>query len=102
VPPSLEQHPTSSSVLGFPRLKGAQFRIRVRAKIEPMRKTCSRCGKRKPLDAFYKQAGGAQGRRSRCKTLLQGTRARELRKDPKVQAARRRLVERWREEGLSL
>jgi hypothetical protein len=27
-------------------------------------KICSRCGKRKPLGAFYKQAGGAHGRRS--------------------------------------
>jgi hypothetical protein len=26
-------------------------------------KTCSRCGKRKPLDAFYKQAGEARAAR---------------------------------------
>jgi hypothetical protein len=36
-------------------------------------KICSRCGKRKPLDAFYKQAGGAHGRRSPMQVLLQGT-----------------------------
>jgi hypothetical protein len=30
-------------------------------------RTCSRCGERKPLDAFYQQKGGAQGRRGACK-----------------------------------
>jgi hypothetical protein len=30
-------------------------------------KTCSRCGRRKPLGAFYKQQGGAQSRRGMCK-----------------------------------
>jgi hypothetical protein len=31
------------------------------------KKNCSRCGKRKALNAFYKQKGGAQGRRGMCK-----------------------------------
>jgi hypothetical protein len=35
-------------------------------------KTCSRCGLEKPLNAFYRQKGGAQGRRGRCKGVLQG------------------------------
>jgi hypothetical protein len=29
--------------------------------------TCSRCGLEKPLRDFYRQAGGAQGRRAMCK-----------------------------------
>jgi hypothetical protein len=42
-------------------------------------KTCSRCGRRKPLYAFYKQVGGAQGRRSRCKACYK-----ELRRSGRV------------------
>jgi hypothetical protein len=65
-------------------------------------KTCSRCGEPKPLDDFYKQVGGAQGRRSRCKSCYKELERESYAKDPEVQVARRRLVERWRDEGLTL
>jgi hypothetical protein len=67
-----------------------------------MPKTCSRCGQRKPLDAFYKQVGGAQGRRSRCKACYKELERETYAQHPEVQAARRRLVARWRDEGQGL
>jgi hypothetical protein len=45
-------------------------------------KICSRCGKRKPLDAFYKQAGGAHGRRSRCKSCYKELERKSYARDP--------------------
>jgi hypothetical protein len=65
-----------------------------------MPKTCSRCGLEKPLDDFYKQAGGSQGRRSRCKEYYRAAQRAAWARDPKVQARRREILERWREEGL--
>ena len=29
-------------------------------------KTCTKCGETKPLDEFYKQPGGRDGRKARC------------------------------------
>jgi hypothetical protein len=49
--------------------------------------TCSTCGKRKPLDAFYKQIGGAQGRRGACREWPRAAERASWAKDPKVQAA---------------
>jgi hypothetical protein len=64
-------------------------------------KICSRCGKRKPLGAFYKQAGGAHGRRSRCKSCYKELERKSYARDPEVQKRRRQILERWRDEGLS-
>jgi hypothetical protein len=63
-------------------------------------KICSRCGKRKALDAFYKQAGGAEGRRSRCKDCYKELERESYVRDPEVQERRRQILERWRDEGL--
>jgi hypothetical protein len=65
-------------------------------------KTCSRCGKRKPLDAFYRQACGALGRRAMCKVCFRAAERAAYARDPKVQERRRQILERWRDEGLSL
>lgn len=47
-------------------------------------KTCSRCGLEKPLSAFYKQAGGAQGQRGMCKECFRAAeRSAYAREDPK-------------------
>jgi hypothetical protein len=62
---------------------------------------CSRCGLDKPLRDFYKQVGGAQGRRSRCKTCYKQLERESYVKDPKVQERWREFLERWRNEGLS-
>jgi hypothetical protein len=49
-----------------------------------MPKTCSRCGPEKPLHDFYKQAGGAQGRRGMCKECFRAAeRASYARQDTK-------------------
>jgi recombinational DNA repair protein (RecF pathway) len=64
-------------------------------------KTCSRCGRKKPLSAFYQQAGGAQGRRSRCKTCYKELERESYVKDRAVQE-RRQILERWRDEGLTI
>jgi hypothetical protein len=55
----------------------------------------------KPLSAFYRQAGGAQGRRSRCKTCYKELERESYVKDPEVQERRRQILEKWRDEGLS-
>jgi hypothetical protein len=65
-----------------------------------MPKTCSRCGLEKPLSAFYKQAGGAQGRRGMCRECFRAAERAAWAGDPKVQARRREIVERWRDESL--
>jgi hypothetical protein len=64
-------------------------------------KICSRCGKRKPLDAFYRQAGRAKGRRGACKVCYRAAQRAAWARDPKVQERRRQILEGWREEGLS-
>jgi hypothetical protein len=53
----------------------------------------------KPQDAFYRQEAGAQGRRSRCKPCYKALEREIYVKDPKVQARRRQILDRWREEG---
>jgi hypothetical protein len=63
-------------------------------------KTCSRCGKKKRLDAFYKQEGGAQERRGRCKECYRAAQREAWARDPQVQARRREILKRWRAEGL--
>jgi hypothetical protein len=65
-----------------------------------MPKTCSRCGLDKPLSAFYKQKGGAQGRRGRCKECYKAAERAAYGRDPEVQAACLRQVKKWRDEGL--
>jgi hypothetical protein len=65
-------------------------------------RTCSRCGKRKPLDAFYCQEGGAKGRRGACKVCYRAAERAAYARDPAVQARRREILERWRGEGLSV
>jgi hypothetical protein len=67
-----------------------------------MPKKCSRCGERKALRAFYKQARGAHGRRGACKECYRAAQRAAYAKDLDVQAARRRQVEKWRDEGLSV
>ena len=49
----------------------------------------------------YRQEGGAQGRRGACKECFKAARRASWAKDPKVQARRRQILERWRGEGLS-
>jgi hypothetical protein len=66
-----------------------------------MPKTCSTCSLEKPLSDFYRQAGGAQGRRGACKECFKASERAMYARDPEVQAARTRLVEKWREEGLN-
>ena len=61
---------------------------------------CSTCGKKKPLNAFYKQKGGAQGRRGRYKECYKSAERTAYARDPKIRAARQRLVKKWRDEGL--
>jgi hypothetical protein len=46
--------------------------------------------------------GGAQGRRSRCKACYKELERETYARDPRVQAVRRRLVAKWRDEGLDL
>jgi hypothetical protein len=65
-------------------------------------KVCSTCGKKKPLSAYYKQEGGGQGRRGRCKERYRAAQREAWARDPKVQARRREIFERWRDEGLSV
>jgi hypothetical protein len=65
-------------------------------------KTCSRCGLEKPLRDFYKQAGGAKGRRTRCKACYKELERENYARDPEVQARRREILERWRDQGLSV
>jgi hypothetical protein len=65
-------------------------------------KVCSSCGKKKPLSAFYKQKGGAQGRRERCKECYRAAQRAAWARDPKVQARRREIIKRWRDEGLGV
>ena len=49
------------------------------------KKTCSRCGLKKPLRDFYRQAGGAQGRRGMCKECFRAAeRASYASKDSKT------------------
>jgi hypothetical protein len=64
--------------------------------------TCSRCRLEQPLRDFYRQAGGAKGRRSRCKTCYEKLARESYTTDPKVQDRRRQILEKWRDEGLSL
>jgi hypothetical protein len=67
-----------------------------------MPKTCSRSGLEKPLRDFYKQAGGAQGRRAMCKECYKAAQRAAWARNPKVQERRREILERWRDEGLGL
>jgi hypothetical protein len=65
-------------------------------------KVCSRCGQKKPLSAFYKQAGGAQGRREPVRTVTEPhsePRGLEIRS---FRSAGGRSSMRWRDEGLTL
>jgi transposase len=66
------------------------------------KKTCSRCGLEKPLGHFYRQEGGAQGRRGVCKECFKAAQRVLWAKNPKIQARRREIVERWRNEGLGV
>jgi hypothetical protein len=63
-------------------------------------KICSRCGKGKPLDAFYKQKGGGNGRRGMCKVCFRGAERAAYARDPEVQKRQRQILEKWREEGV--
>jgi hypothetical protein len=65
-----------------------------------MPKTCSRCGLEKSLREFYRQAGGAQGRRGMCKKCFRAAERAAFARDPEVQERRRQILEKWREEGL--
>jgi hypothetical protein len=67
-----------------------------------MPKTCSRCGLEKPLRDFYKQAGGAKGRRGMCKECYRAAQRASWAKNPKVLARRREILERWRDERLGV
>jgi hypothetical protein len=68
-----------------------------------MPKKCSTCGQKKPLSAFYKQKGGAQGRRGMCsKECYRAAERASWARDPKVKARRREILERWRDEGLGV
>jgi hypothetical protein len=66
-----------------------------------MPKICSQCGLEKPLRDFYRQEGGAQGRRGMCKECFRGAERAAYARDPEVQKRRRQILERWRDEGLS-
>jgi hypothetical protein len=59
-------------------------------------KICSRCGRENPLSAFYKQTGGAQGRRSHCIACYKELERESYLKDPKVHERRQQLLERDR------
>jgi hypothetical protein len=63
-------------------------------------KVCSTCGRKKPISAFYKQKGGPQGRRGRCKECYRAAQREAWARDPRVQARRREILKRWRAEGL--
>jgi hypothetical protein len=67
-----------------------------------MPKKCSCCGQVKPLGEFYKQAGGAQGRRGMCKECFYAAQRAYWARDPKVRERRRRILEWWREGGLGV
>lgn len=56
--------------------------------------------RRSRIRDFYKQAGGAQGRRGACKECYPAAERAAWERDPRVQARRREIVEWWREEGL--
>ena len=62
-------------------------------------KVCSSCGQRKSLDAFYRQQGGAYGRRGMCKVCFRAADRASWANDPKVQTCRREIIEWWRDEG---
>jgi hypothetical protein len=64
-------------------------------------KACSRCRQKKPLSEFYKQQGGAQGRRGRCKDCYRAAQREAWARDPRVQARRREILKRWQEEGFN-
>lgn len=66
------------------------------------KKVCSRCGLEKPLREFYRQEGGAQGRRGMCKERYRAAERASWSRDPKVQARRREILDRWRDEGLGV
>jgi hypothetical protein len=55
-------------------------------------KVCSTCGQKKPRSAFYKQKGGAQGRRGRCKECYRAAQRAAWARDPKVQARRQEIL----------
>jgi hypothetical protein len=57
---------------------------------------------RGPLSAFYKQAGGAYGRRGMRKECYKAAERASWARDPKVQERRREILERWREQGLTI
>jgi hypothetical protein len=50
-------------------------------------KTCSTCGKRKPLDAFYKQNRRRAGPAGSLQGVARAAERASWAKDPKVQAA---------------
>jgi hypothetical protein len=50
-------------------------------------KPCSRCGLKKPLSAFYKQTGGAQGRRGMCKECFRAAERAAWRATPRLRSA---------------
>jgi hypothetical protein len=62
-------------------------------------KVCSRCGEAKPLGEFYRQEGGAKGRRGMCKECFKAAQRVAWVRNPRVQARRREIMERWRDEG---
>jgi hypothetical protein len=47
-------------------------------------KVCSTRGKKKPLNAFYKQKGGAQGRRGACKECFKAAQRAAWVRDPRM------------------
>jgi hypothetical protein len=55
--------------------------------------------KKKPLDAFYRQEGGAKGRRARCKECFKAITRAAYARSPAVQDRRREILEKWRQEG---
>lgn len=51
-------------------------------------KTCTGCRESKPLEAFYKHQGGAEGRRSQCKLCMKDAARQRYADDPAAHIAR--------------
>ena len=51
--------------------------------------------------AFYRQKGGAQGQRARCKECFRAESRAAYVRNPEVQERRRQILEKWRREGFA-
>jgi hypothetical protein len=62
-------------------------------------KVCRVCGKRKPVDEFYRASGCVDGRRGDCRSCFQAAARDRKEANPELKQVARERTQRWREDN---